>query len=98
MSQVTSNTSQINTVTAKNLAESQVHLLNVISSQRFLNNEGLNNEVPFHICPFGSEIREDMNHAVRQLKNELADKGIAVRLTCMTSWWRFSKTRVIGNG
>lgn len=78
MSQVTSNTSQINTVTAKNLAESQVHLLNVISSQRFLNNEGLNNEVPFHICPFGSEIREDMNHAVRQLKNELADKGIAV--------------------
>ena len=51
MSQVSSNTSQINTVTAKNLAESQVHLENVISSQRFLKNEGLNNEVPFHICP-----------------------------------------------
>jgi len=78
MSQVSSNTSHINTVTAKNLAESQAHLMKVISSQRFLKNEGLNNEVPFHICPFGPEIREDMNHAVRQLKNELADKGISV--------------------
>ncbi len=78
MSQVSSNPSQLNTVSAKNLAESQAHLLNVISSQRFLKNEGLNNEVPFHICPFEPEISHDMMQAVKQLKNELADKGVGV--------------------
>lgn len=78
MSQVTSNPSRDNTVSAKNLAESQVHLLNVVSSHRFRNNEGLNNEVPFHICPFEPEISPNMMQAVKQLKNELADKGVGV--------------------
>lgn len=78
MSQASSNTSQMNTVTAKNLAESQVHLLNVIASQRFLKNEGLNNEVPFHICPFEPEISHDMMQAVKQLKNELADRRVGI--------------------
>jgi hypothetical protein len=50
----------------------------VISSQRFLNNEGLNNEVPFHICPFEPEISQDMNHAIKQLRNELNDKDIGI--------------------
>lgn len=67
-----------NIVSAKNLAENQIHLLNVISSQPFLNNEGLNNEVPFHICPFEPDINSDMMQAVKQLKNELADKDIGV--------------------
>jgi hypothetical protein len=78
MSQVTSNPSRDNTVSAKNLAECQIHLLNVVSSHRFRNNEGLNNEVPFHICPFEPEISSDMMQAVKQLKNELADKGVGV--------------------
>ncbi|MET4001232.1 DUF1788 domain-containing protein [Marinobacterium sp. MBR-109] len=78
MSQVTSNPSRDNTVSAKNLAECQSHLLNVVSSHRFRNNEGLNNEVPFHICPFEPEISSDMMQAVKQLKNELADKGVGV--------------------
>ncbi|MGS2742585.1 DUF1788 domain-containing protein [Halomonas sp. LS-001] len=78
MSQVASNPPRDNTVSAKNLAESQVHLLNVVSSRRFRNNEGLNNEVPFHICPFEPEISADMMQAVKQLKNELADKGLGV--------------------
>lgn len=78
MSQVSSNPSRLNTVSAKNLAESQVHLLNVIASERFRNNEGLNNEVPFHICPFEPDISADMMQAVKQLKNELADKGVGV--------------------
>ncbi len=78
MSQVTSNPSRDNTVSAKNLAECQIHLLNVVSSHRFRNNEGLNNEVPFHICPFEPEISSDMMQAVKQLKNELADKGVSV--------------------
>jgi len=68
----------MSTVLKNNLAESQRHLLSVISSQRFLNNEGLNNEVPFHICPFEPDINSDMVQAVKQLKNELADKDVGV--------------------
>ena len=68
----------LNTVSAKNLAEIQIHLLNVVSSQRFLKNEGLNNEVPFHICPFEPDISRDILQAVKQLKNELVNKDITV--------------------
>lgn len=78
MSHASNLPTRLNTVSAKNLAESQVHLLNVISTQRFLKNEGLNNEVPFHICPFEQQISQDMSHAIKQLKNELIDKGIGV--------------------
>lgn len=69
---------RFNTVTQKNLFDCLSHLLAVISSQRFLNNEGLNNEVPFHICPFEPEISQDMNHAIKQLRNELNDKDIGI--------------------
>lgn len=78
MTQVSNTPLRLNTVTAKNLAESQLHLLTVISSQRFLKNEGLNNEVPFHICPFEPQIHDDMVQAIRQLKNELAERGVGV--------------------
>lgn len=78
MSAVPTNNSRINTVTAKNLAESQAHLLAVVSSQRFLKNEGLNNDIPFHICPYDIAISSDMNQAVKQLKNELSDKNVDV--------------------
>jgi len=67
-----------NTVMRNNLAACQIHLLKVISSQPFLKNEGLNNEVPFHICPFDPEISVDIRHAIKQLKNELCDEGISV--------------------
>lgn len=76
MSRASANAIRLNTVTQKNLAECQEHLLSVISSQRFLSNEGLNNEVPFHICPFEPDISQDMTHAIKQLKNELFDQGI----------------------
>ncbi|UZE94433.1 DUF1788 domain-containing protein [Alkalimarinus alittae] len=78
MSQVSNTPTRLNTVSAKNLAEVQSHLLNVIASQRFLKNEGLNNEVPFHICPFEPDISQDMSHAIKQLKNELRDKDVGV--------------------
>ena len=70
--------SQFNTVMRQNLAETQAHLLSVISSQPFLKNEGLNNEVPFHICPFEPAVTVDMVQAIKQLKNELADKSVTV--------------------
>jgi len=75
---MSSQLTKLNTVTAKNLAETQFHLLTVISSQRFLRNEGLNNEVPFHICPFEPQIHDDMVQAIRQLKNELAERDVGV--------------------
>lgn len=70
--------SQFNTVMRQNLAETQSHLLSVISSQPFLKNEGLNNELPFHICPFEPAVTVDMVQAIKQLKNELADKSVTV--------------------
>lgn len=78
MSQSSTNSALRGTVTRKSLAESQAHLLRVLSSQRFLRNEGLNNEVPFHICPFDPEIAADMAQASKQLSNELADQGVCV--------------------
>ena len=67
-----------NCVNRKNLPEGQRHLLAVCSSKPFLNNEGLNNEVPFHICPFDPSIANDMTHAIRQLKNELRGASVSV--------------------
>jgi len=78
MSQTAPNTVRLNTVNFKNLSDCQLHLLNVISSQRFLKNEGLSNEVPFHICPFEPEISNDVILAIKQLKQELFDKNIGV--------------------
>ena len=78
MSQSSTNSALRGTVTRKSLAENQAHLLRVLSSQRFLRNEGLNNEVPFHICPFDPEIAADMSQASKQLSNELADQGVCV--------------------
>ena len=54
--------------TAKMDAEDKFRrLFAVISSQRFLKNQGLNNEVPFFICPFDPEESVD----VEQLRHKL---------------------------
>lgn len=78
MNKVSNSPNRLITVSAKNLAVCHAHLLTVLSSQRFLKNEGLNNEVPFHICPFEPEITQDLHYVVKQLINELADQGISV--------------------
>lgn len=54
------------------------HLLAVISGGRFLRMEGLNNEVPFFICPFKPQEALEMATMQRQLINSLANKGITV--------------------
>lgn len=66
------------TINARNLQECQEHLLKVISSRAFLGNEGLNNEVPFHICPYETSIQKDITQLVKQLQNDLEDKQIKV--------------------
>lgn len=49
------------------------HLLRVISSQRFVDKQGLGNEVPFFICPFDPkdafEVAEDVRLLVKKLNN-----------------------------
>jgi len=67
-----------NYISRQNLVERQKHLLAVCSSRPFLNNEGLNNEVPFHICPFDPSITTDVGHAIKQLRNELNDRAVKV--------------------
>lgn len=64
------------TINTRNLQECQEHLMKVISSPAFLNNEGLNNEVPFHICPYEPSIQKEITQLTKQLRNDLEDQKI----------------------
>lgn len=52
------------------------HLVNVISSPRFLEMRGLNNDLPFYICEFGAAEAFEMQRMQGQLINTLA--GLSV--------------------
>jgi hypothetical protein len=65
-------------ITKKNLDEAYVRLSDVLASGRFLSNQGLNNEVPFHICPYDPAIQGDMNQLIKQLVNYLNDANVQV--------------------
>jgi hypothetical protein len=54
------------------------HLFSVISGKRFLNKQGLGNEVPFFISPFRPEEAVEMNRLRRQLVNRLGQAGILI--------------------
>jgi hypothetical protein len=54
------------------------HLFAVISGRRFINKEGLGNEVPFFICPFKPEESVQMERLRRQLVNRLDQVGIRI--------------------
>ncbi|MBE0507004.1 MAG: DUF1788 domain-containing protein [Marinospirillum sp.] len=54
------------------------HLFTVISGQRFLNKQGLGNEVPFFICPYKPEESVEMVRIQRQLINRLEQDGIRI--------------------
>ena len=54
------------------------HLLAVISGERFLNKQGLGNEVPFFICPFRPEETVEMERIRRQLVNRLRQDGLHI--------------------
>jgi hypothetical protein len=49
-----------------------------MASERFLSNQGLNNEVPFHICPYDPAIQNDINQLIKQLANYLNDANVRV--------------------
>ena len=65
-------------INKKNLQEAYVHLSDVVASESFLSNQGLNNEVPFHICPYDQAIQDDINQLIKQLVNYLSDVGVRV--------------------
>jgi hypothetical protein len=67
-----------NGINKKNLQQAYVHLSDVVASERFLSNQGLNNEVPFHICPYDPTIQDDINKLVKQLANYLNDANVRV--------------------
>ena len=64
------------------------HLLNSISSERFLKMEGLGNEVPFFICPFKPQEFQDMsrmyNSLVKALQNEKGVRVLKINLYNLT--------------
>lgn len=67
---------KLNVLTKYNIQACQNHLKEVMASQAFLSNEGLNNEVPFHICPYDISIQDDVTQLIKQLKNELSKNQI----------------------
>ena len=64
------------------------HLLNSISSERFLKMEGLGNEVPFFICPFKPQEFQEMsrmyNSLVKALHNEKGVRVLKINLYNLT--------------
>ena len=62
----------------QSIAERFEHLLQVVSSPRFLRMEGLGNEVPFFICDFKPADSVEMTKMQRQLANRLSQQGVRV--------------------
>lgn len=62
----------------QSIAERFEHLLQVVSSQRFLRMEGLGNEVPFFICDYKPAESVEMIRMQRQLANRLNQQGVRV--------------------
>lgn len=62
----------------KSIHERYKHLLDVISSERFLKMQGLGNEVPFFICPYDPKEANEMGKLGNQLINQLINQGIHV--------------------
>jgi hypothetical protein len=58
-------------VTTQAVHEQEKHLLSVLSSRRFLDMEGLGNEVPFFIYPYDPEDALDVAQATKRIKNNL---------------------------
>lgn len=65
-------------VTSTNLQAGFDHLLTVLSGKRFLQKEGLGNEVPFFICPYDATISVEVARRQKQLINRLEQSGIRV--------------------
>ncbi|MBD1853917.1 DUF1788 domain-containing protein [Cyanobacteria bacterium FACHB-502] len=65
-------------VSKNNMKERFHHLFSVIAGKRFLQKQGLGNEVPFFICPFKPEESVEMEQLQKQLVNRLEQSGVRV--------------------
>lgn len=65
-------------MTSRDLVTEEQHLLEVISSSRFLAMEGLGNEVPFFICPYDPTDALEVINVQHRLTTKLRLKGITV--------------------
>ena len=54
------------------------HLLNVVGSRRFLQKQGLGNEIPFFICPYSPAHNIEMEQIRKQLVSQLKHNGIGI--------------------
>lgn len=66
-------------MTRTDLSKQEEHLFAVLSGRRFLQMEGLSNEVPFFIYPYDPEDALAVAGSKKRIKNRLANKGIVVR-------------------
>jgi len=60
------------------LSKQEEHLFAVLSSKRFLQMEGLSNEMPFFIYPYAPEDALEVAKSKKRIKNRLSNKGIEV--------------------
>jgi hypothetical protein len=65
-------------VIPKTLPGQEEHLFAVLSGQRFLQMEGLSNEVPFFIYPYPPQDALAIAAAKKRIKNRLANAGVTV--------------------
>ena len=65
-------------ITTRPIPERFQHLLQLIASPRFLQKQGLGNEVPFFICPFSPKETVAMQQMASQLANRLRQNGVRV--------------------
>lgn len=61
------------------LGKQEEHLFAVLAGKRFLQMEGLGNEVPFFIYPYPPEEALAVAQIKKRIKNKLSHKGIRVR-------------------
>ena len=61
------------------LGKQEEHLFAVLSGKRFLQMEGLGNEVPFFIFPYPPEDALAVAQIKKRIKNKLSHRGIRVR-------------------
>jgi hypothetical protein len=66
------------TIGQQSIADRFEHLLQVVSSPRFLRMEGLGNEVPFFICDYKPSESVEMTRMQRQLANRLNQQGARI--------------------
>lgn len=66
-------------MSSADLTKQEEHLFAVLSGKRFLQMEGLSNEVPFFIYPYAPEDALEVAKSKKRIKNRLGNAGIRVR-------------------